>query len=137
MYCTTAGRTPNSSRDPGFAGSGYSKLCCLCDAAIEAPDIAPGDALAIAAGLRPKRSRRRGDDATSMAFLRTPGIERLYSGVANNTASARLMWLRKFRHAAGGVSSRSWLYSVSSPISATSIRKYYRPTTPQALVSEP
>jgi len=57
-----------------------------------------------------------------MAFFSAPGIERLYSGVTNSTASAPRSASRNVVHAAGGVpaSSRSWLYSGSSPSSTNS-----------------
>ena len=45
----------------------------------------------MAAGLPDHALAPYGRDPTSIAFLRTPGIERLYSGVANSTASARLI----------------------------------------------
>ena len=44
-----------------------------------------------------------------MAFLSTPGTERLYSGVTNSTASAFRTLALKAVVAAGGLASSSWL----------------------------
>src|SRR5471032_694861 len=58
-----------------------------------------------------------GREPTSRAFLRHAGIERLYSGVSSRTASAPAISPLKRVQAAGGLSSRSWLYIARSPIS--------------------
>ena len=51
----------------------------------------------------------RGREAQSIAFLSTPGIEPLYSGVATTSPSARSTASRKATTEAGGWSvSRSW-----------------------------
>src|SRR6185312_3106651 len=55
-----------------------------------------------------------------MAFFRTPGTERLYSGVTNRTASAFLIRSRKLTQSAGGVASRSWLKNDNPPSVTTS-----------------
>ena len=52
--------------------------------------IALGEQLTIAPGLRSQTLLPYGLEPTSSAFLRTAGIERLYSGVTNSTASAAL-----------------------------------------------
>src|SRR5439155_6842104 len=54
-------------------------------------------------------------------FFKPPGTERLYSGVTKSSASAAAICWRNVSHAAGGLSSRSWLYSGSSPISTALI----------------
>src|SRR5215472_18420767 len=74
----------------------------------------------IPAGLPSQALWPYGRDATSMAFLSTPGIERLYSGVTNSTASAALILLLNATHEAGGFASMSWLKNVSSAISMIS-----------------
>ena len=43
----------------------------------------------------------------SIAFFNAPGIDRLYSGVTNSTASALLTLSRKAVHGTGGAVSRS------------------------------
>src|SRR5690348_4325481 len=59
-------------------------LRCCCPTAVP---IFPGDVPIIADGLRWKEFFPHGRLAQSMAFLSAPGIERLYSGVTNSTAS--------------------------------------------------
>src|SRR5512141_142036 len=49
--------------------------------------ILPVDAPMIADGLREKEFVPQGRLAQSIAFLSAPGIDRLYSGVTNSTAS--------------------------------------------------
>src|SRR5271155_4763755 len=44
-----------------------------------------------------------------MAFFKTPGIERLYSGVTNRTPSDFCSFSRNASQSAGGEASRSWL----------------------------
>jgi hypothetical protein len=44
-----------------------------------------------------------------MAFFRTPGIERLYSGVTNRTPFDACSFSRNASQSAGGFASRSWL----------------------------
>ena len=44
-----------------------------------------------------------------MAFFRTPGIARLYSGVTNSTPCDFCSFSRKESQSAGGLASRSWL----------------------------
>ncbi len=51
-----------------------------------------------------------------MAFLSTPGIERLYSGVTISTPSAASISRLRRVTAAGGLGSRSWLNSGRSSI---------------------
>ena len=51
-----------------------------------------------------------------MAFLSTPGIERLYSGVTKSTPSAASISRLSRVTAAGGLGSRSWLNSGRSSI---------------------
>ena len=53
--------------------------------------ILPGEAPITADGLRANEFFPRGRLAQSIAFLRPPGIDRLYSGVMNNTASTPAM----------------------------------------------
>ena len=53
-----------------------------------------------------------------MAFLSTPGIERLYSGVTISTPSAASISPFRRVTAAGGLGSRSWLNSGRSSILA-------------------
>jgi hypothetical protein len=61
------------------------KLCC----AIAVP-IAPGDAPMTVEGLFLNEFVPYGRLAQSIAFFNPPGIDRLYSGVTNNTASTDL-----------------------------------------------
>src|SRR6476619_2341155 len=58
---------------------------CCCAMAVP---IAPGDVPITAEGFREKEFVPHGRLAQSIAFLRPPGMERLYSGVMNRTASA-------------------------------------------------
>src|ERR1700680_2924412 len=44
-----------------------------------------------------------------MAFFRTPGIDRLYSGVTNSTPFDFCSFSRNASQSAGGAASRSWL----------------------------
>ena len=67
----------------------------------------PGETLMTAPGLPLNTLLSFGRDATSIAFLSTPGTERLYSGVANSTASAGLTLSRSASQSFGGVDSRS------------------------------
>ena len=71
--------------------------------------MTPGERLRIAPGLPFHALLPYGRDATSIAFLSTPGTERLYSGVTNSTASA--CWMRPLKSFAscGGSASKSWL----------------------------
>src|SRR5688572_9650266 len=57
---------------------------CCC--AIAVP-ILPGEVPMTAEGLRAKELLPYGRLAQSIAFFKAPGIERLYSGVTNSTAS--------------------------------------------------
>src|SRR5215510_9408879 len=74
------------------------KCCC----AIAVP-IAPGDVPITAEGFRANAFSPYGLLAQSIAFLSAPGIDRLYSGVTNNTASTSKMACLKTR-ATGGKS---------------------------------
>ena len=70
---------------------------------------APGEVPITAAGLPSKALSPYGREAVSMAFLSTPGMERLYSAVTNSSASA---WrIAAFRRVpcAGKSPSWSWL----------------------------
>src|SRR5437868_6401384 len=58
---------------------------CCCAMAVP---IAPGEVPITAEGFRENEFLPYGRLAQSIAFLSPPGIERLYSGVTNNTASA-------------------------------------------------
>src|SRR6266700_2785321 len=49
-----------------------------------------------------------------MAFFRTPGIERLYSGVTNNTPFDFCSFSRNASQSAGGAASKSWLKKETS-----------------------
>ena len=69
----------------------------------------PGETLITAQGLPVQTLLPYGREPTSIAFLSTPGTERLNSGVANSTASAACIRFRNATHSAGGVSSRSML----------------------------
>ena len=71
--------------------------------------IAPGETLITAPGLPSNRLPPCGRDATSIAFLRTPGTPRLYSGVTNTTPSACRRRSRNAVHSRGGSDSRSSL----------------------------
>ena len=53
--------------------------------------IAPGEVPITADGFRANEFFPQGRLAQSIAFLRPPGIERLYSGVTNSTASKSAM----------------------------------------------
>jgi hypothetical protein len=55
---------------------------------VGARSIAPGDVPIVADGLRVNEFLPYGRLAQSIAFFNPPGIERLYSGVTNSTASA-------------------------------------------------
>jgi hypothetical protein len=44
-----------------------------------------------------------------MAFFNTPGTDRLYSGVANSTASAALIFALNSATGFAGLASSSWL----------------------------
>ena len=57
---------------------------CCCATAVP---ILPGEVPMIAEGLREKELVPQGRLAQSIAFLSAPGIDRLYSGVTNSTAS--------------------------------------------------
>src|SRR5688500_8183522 len=59
-------------------------LRCCCPTAVP---IFPGDVPIVAEGLRWNEFLPHGRLAQSMAFLSPPGIDRLYSGVTNTTAS--------------------------------------------------
>src|SRR5689334_22464506 len=59
------------------------RRCCWATAV----PILPGDVPITADGLRVSEFWPQGRLAQSMAFLSAPGIERLYSGVTNSTAS--------------------------------------------------
>ena len=59
------------------------RRCCWATAV----PILPGDVPMTADGLRAKVFLPYGRLAQSIAFLSAPGIERLYSGVTNRTAS--------------------------------------------------
>lgn len=63
----------------------------------------------MAAGLPLKTLFSDGREPTSMAFFSAPGIERLYSGVTNSSASAAVSCVRRRCQAAGVSASRSWL----------------------------
>jgi hypothetical protein len=66
----------------------------------------PGDVPIVADGLRANEFLPHGRLAQSIAFLSAPGIERLYTGVTNRTASppAIASWSAR----AGGGKSASW-----------------------------
>src|SRR3954471_12902870 len=72
------------------------RLCC----AIAVP-ILPGEQPMMPEGFRANEFCRKGRLAQSMAFLSAPGIERLYSGVTNRTASTAASAALKAR-ATGG-----------------------------------
>ena len=57
---------------------------CCCASAVP---MEPGDVPMTADGLRVNEFLPYGRLAQSIAFFRAPGIERLYSGVTNRTAS--------------------------------------------------
>ena len=57
---------------------------CCCATAVP---ILPGDVPMIVDGFRAKEFFPHGRLAQSIAFLSEPGIDRLYSGVTNRTAS--------------------------------------------------
>src|SRR5690606_12839010 len=59
------------------------RRCCWATAV----PIAPGEVPMTAEGFRVNEFFPYGRLAQSMAFLRPPGIDRLYSGVTNRTAS--------------------------------------------------
>ena len=86
---------------------------CCCATAVP---MAPPDAPMPAVGLPLKEFLPYGREAQSMAFLSTPGIERLYSGVTISTPSAASIWPLMRVTAAGGLGSRSWLNSGRSSI---------------------
>jgi hypothetical protein len=71
---------------------------------------APGVRLMTALGLPFQMLWPQGREPTSKAFLRAPGMPRLYSGVMISTASELAMAVRNAVQAGGGVAvSRSWL----------------------------
>jgi hypothetical protein len=72
------------------------RLCCAT-----AVPIAPGEVPITADGLRVKEFLPYGRLAQSIAFFRPPGMERLYSGVTNRTASTFAMLSLKALAAAG------------------------------------
>ena len=72
------------------------RLCCAT-----AVPIAPGDVPITAEGLRVNEFFPHGRLAQSIAFFSPPGIERLYSGVTNSSASTSAMACFKAR-ATGG-----------------------------------
>src|SRR4029079_12339767 len=59
------------------------RRCCWATAV----PILPGDVPIVADGFRANAFLPYGRLAQSMAFFKPPGIERLYSGVTNSTAS--------------------------------------------------
>src|SRR5688572_20122161 len=61
---------------------------CCCPTAVP---ILPGDVPITAEGFRAKEFVPQGRLAQSIAFLSAPGMDRLYSGVTNRTASIEAM----------------------------------------------
>ena len=59
------------------------RRCCCATAVL----ILPGDVPMTADGLRANEFLPYGRLAQSIAFFNAPGMDRLYSGVTNNTAS--------------------------------------------------
>ena len=68
---------------PGVAEASTARRLCWP----RAVPICPGEAPITAAGMWSKEFWPHGREAQSMAFFSAPGIERLYSGVTNSTAS--------------------------------------------------
>src|SRR5881275_2046155 len=71
---------------------------CCCPTAVP---ILPGDVPMMADGFREKEFVPHGRLPQSMAFLSAPGIDRLYSGVTNNTASTEPIALLSARPGGG------------------------------------
>ena len=65
---------------------------------------APGETLTMAAGLPCQMLWPYGREPTSRAFFSAPGMERLYSGVTNSTASVVATSSRNRSQAGGGLS---------------------------------
>ncbi len=72
-----------------------------------------------AAGMWSKEFCPHGRDAQSMAFFNAPGIERLYSGVTNSTASEAAIASLRALGRAGKSLSKSGLYSGRLPIGSS------------------
>ena len=90
------------------------RRCCWASAL----PIEPIDAPITPAGLPAHALWPYGREAWSMAFLSTPGTERLYSGVTNSTPSEALMAAFSRLTGSAWLASSSWLYSGRSAISA-------------------
>src|SRR5687768_7530262 len=75
---------------------------CVCAMAVP---ILPGDAPIIADGFRVNEFFPYGRLAQSIAFFNPPGIDRLYSGVTNSTASTFAMASLKAVAAGGNLAS--------------------------------
>src|SRR5690606_631500 len=85
-----------------------------------APPGAPMETLTMPAGLPCQALSPYGREPQSRAFFRTPGIERLYSGVKNSTPSlSRTCCLRR-RTGSGSLPSSSWSYRGRSPMRTSS-----------------
>ena len=74
----------NASGWPSVGMSRYASVMRRCCWATAVP-IAPTDTPNTPAGLPANALWPYGREAWSIAFLSTPGTERLYSGVTNNT----------------------------------------------------
>jgi hypothetical protein len=96
-------RSRSITRAPVEASTLRSSACA--QTAPKLPVVAP----TTAAGLPCRGVEARGRDAQSIAFLRTPGMEELYSGVAIRTASESAIARRRSATEAGaGSVSSSW-----------------------------
>src|SRR6185295_8388951 len=84
---------------------------CCCPIAVP---ILPGDVPMTAEGLRANEFLPYGRLAQSIAFFNAPGIERLYSGVTNSTASTEAIASLNVR-ATGGSHGRSRGYRAEGP----------------------
>src|SRR5690554_2203558 len=71
--------------------------------------MAPIETLTIAAGFPFQEFFPYGREPTSIAFFKTPGTERLYSGVRNKIPSTALIFSFNATHSFGGFASRSSL----------------------------
>jgi len=99
----TISRPPDQCCAPSARSTGNHALCARI---VPNP---PDDAPMIATGLPPnaRSASFAGLDSQSMAFLNTPGIELLYSGVTSRSPSARAIASRNPVTAAGGPGSAS------------------------------
>src|SRR5271163_4122456 len=95
------------------------RFCC----ATAVPSV-PGDAPITADGLDAKEFAFHGRLAQSIAFLRLPGMLRLYSGVTNNTASTAAIAALNAWAAGGKSASKSRLYTGKSAMGISTNRNF-------------